>query len=124
MEIYNENMELIENPDLSFGYLKDSTRTVHHEAIEGVKEQFHYETIVEYENGGKDVEKVIDVPGIEAHPAWDEEISIQIYVPYTQEELGRMEEERNKPTTEQRVDTLEATTDDIILMMADLIGGN
>ena len=29
-----------------------------------------------------------------------------------------------KPTTEQRVDTLEATTDDIILMMADLIGGN
>lgn len=29
-----------------------------------------------------------------------------------------------KPTTEQRVDTLEATTEDIILMMADLIGGN
>ena len=29
-----------------------------------------------------------------------------------------------KPTTEQRMDALEATTDDIILMMADLIGGN
>ena len=29
-----------------------------------------------------------------------------------------------KPTTEQRVDSLETTTDDIILMMADLIGGN
>ena len=29
-----------------------------------------------------------------------------------------------KPTTEQRVDSLESTTDDIILMMADLIGGN
>ena len=28
-----------------------------------------------------------------------------------------------KPTTEQRVDALETTTDDIILMMADLIGG-
>lgn len=28
-----------------------------------------------------------------------------------------------KPTTEQRVDALEATTDDIILMMAELIGG-
>lgn len=27
-------------------------------------------------------------------------------------------------TTEQRVDALETTTDDIILMMADLIGGN
>lgn len=29
----------------------------------------------------------------------------------------------NKPTTEQRVDALETTTDDIILMMAELIGG-
>ena len=28
-----------------------------------------------------------------------------------------------KPTTEQRVDALETTTDDIILMMADMIGG-
>lgn len=28
-----------------------------------------------------------------------------------------------KPTTEQRVDALETTTDDIILMLADMIGG-
>lgn len=28
-----------------------------------------------------------------------------------------------KPTTEQRVDSLETTTDDIILMLADMIGG-
>ena len=28
-----------------------------------------------------------------------------------------------KPTTEQRVDALENTTDDIILMMAEIIGG-
>ena len=28
-----------------------------------------------------------------------------------------------KPTTEQRVDALETTTDDIVLMMAELIGG-
>lgn len=28
-----------------------------------------------------------------------------------------------RPTTEQRVDALETTTDDIILMMADMIGG-
>ena len=42
----------------------------------------------------------------------------------TQEEMDAdytMPEE--KPTTEQRVDELENTTDDIILMMADLIGG-
>lgn len=29
----------------------------------------------------------------------------------------------HRPTTEQRVDALETTTDDIILMMAELIGG-
>lgn len=28
-----------------------------------------------------------------------------------------------RPTTEERLDTLETTTDDIILLMADLIGG-
>ncbi len=108
MEIYNKNMERIENPDLSFGYLKPSTRTEHHEAMEGVQEKWHYEVVKEYPNGGKDIQKVIDVPGVEAKEAWDEEIPIQIYVPYTQEELDRMEEEKNKPTQEQRIAALEA----------------
>ena len=103
-EIYNEAMEPIENPDLSLGYLTASTRTVHHAAVDGVAEQFHYVTIAEYKNGGKDVEKVTDVPGVEAKPAWDEEIPIQIYVPYTQDELDRMEAERNKPTQLDRIE--------------------
>lgn len=107
MEIYNEAMERIENPDLSLGYLKPGTRTEHHEAIEGVEEKWHYETIAEYPNGGKDIAKVIDVPGVEAKDVWDEEIQIQIYIPYTQEELDRMEEERNKPTAEERIAQLE-----------------
>ena len=106
-EIYNESMERIENPDLSRGYLKPSFRTEHHEAVPGVEEQWHYETVKEYPNGGKDVQKVIDVPGVEAKEAWDEEIQIQIYVPYTQEQLDRMEEERNKPTQEERITALE-----------------
>ena len=106
-EIYNENMERIENPDLSLGYLKPSTRTEHHEAVEGVEEVWHYETIAEYPNGGKDIEKVIDVHGVEAKDAWDEEIPILIYTPYTQKELDAMEAERNKPTAEQRLAALE-----------------
>lgn len=122
-EIYNENMERIENPDLTLGYLKPGTRTEHHEVVEGVQEVWHYETVAEYPNGGKDVQRVVDVPGVEAKPAWDEEIPIQIYAPYTQEELDRMEAERSKPTQEERITQLETTTDDIILMMADLIGG-
>ena len=106
-EIYNENMKRIENPDLTLGYLKSDTRTEHHEAVEGVTEVWHYETIAEYPNGGKDVRKVVDVPGVAAQAAWDEEIPIQIYVPYTQEELDRMEAERNKPTMTDRLIALE-----------------
>lgn len=106
-EIYNENMERIENPDLTLGYLKSGTRAVHHDAVEGVTEVWHYETVAEYPNGGKDVRKVVDVPGVEAQAAWDEEIPIQIYVPYTQEELDRMEAERNKPAMEDRLIALE-----------------
>lgn len=106
-EIYSENMELIENPNLELGYLKSGVRTVHHDAVGGVQEVWHYETVAEYPNGGKDIRKVVDVPGVEAKAACDEEIQIQIYVPYTQEELVRMEEERNKPTMEDRLATLE-----------------
>ena len=114
MEIYNENMELIENPDLSLGYLKNSVRTVHHDAMEGVQEVWHYETVAEYPNGGKDIRKVVDVPGVEAQAAWDEVIPIQIYVPYTQDELDRIEAERNKPTTEERVAQLEAQNETLL----------
>ena len=87
-------MELINNPDLSLGYLRNDIRIQHHEAIEGVEEVWHYETIAEYPNGGKDVEKVIDTEGVEARDAWDEEIPIQIYVLYTEEEL---EARKNAP---------------------------
>lgn len=114
LEIYNENMERIENPDLALGYIKPGTRTEHHEAVEGVTEVWHYETVAEYPNGGKDIRKVIDVPGVQAREAYDEEITIQIYVPYTQEELDRMEAERNKPTTEERIQQLEAQNETLL----------
>lgn len=118
LEIYNENMERIESPNLTLGYLKPGTRTVHHEAVEGVQEVWHYETVAEYPNGGKDVHKVVDVPGVEAKAAWDEEIPIQIYVTYTQEELDRIEAERNKPT---QLDRIEAQTLYTALMTDTLI---
>ena len=113
-EIYNENMEHIENPDLTLGYLKSGTRVEHHNAIEGVTEVWHYETIAEYPNGGKDVRKIIDVPGVEAQAEWDEEIPIQIYVLYTQEELDRIDVERNKPTTEERIVQLEIQNETLL----------
>ena len=124
MRILDENNVEITVPDLTLGHLvEEEVFVAHHPAVEAVREQWHYETVNDYLNGGKDVVKVIDVPGVEAKDAWDEYETIKRYVPYTEEELAALEEARNKPTLESRVETLETTTDDMILLMADLIGG-
>ena len=124
MRILDKNNVEITAPDLTLGHLvEEEVFVAHHPAVEAVREQWHYETVYEYLNGGKDVVKVIDVPGVEAKDAWDEYETIKRYVPYTEEELDALEEARNKPTLESRVDVLETTTDDMILLMADLIGG-
>lgn len=124
MRILDENNVEIASPDLSRGHLVEEEVFVsHHPAVEEVPEQWHYETIQEYPGGGRDVVKVVDVPGVEAKDAWDEYETIKRYVPYTEEELAALEEARNRPTLESRVDVLETTTDDMILLMAELIGG-
>ena len=124
MRILDENNVEITSPDLTLGHLvEEEVFVAHHPAVEAVREQWHYETVYEYLNGGKDVVKVVDVPGVEAKDAWDEYETIKRYVPYTEEELAALEEARNKLTLEDRVDVLETTTDDMILLMADLIGG-
>ena len=124
MRILDENNVEITAPDLTLGHLvEEEVFVAHHPAVEEVPEQWHYETIKEYPGGGKDVVKVVDVPGVEAKDAWDEYETIKRYVPYTEEELAALEEARNKLTLEDRVDVLETTTDDMILLMAELIGG-
>ena len=124
MRILDENNVEITAPDLTLGHLvEEEVFVAHHPAVEEVPEQWHYETIKEYPVGGKDVVRVVDVPWVEAKAAWDEYETIKRYVPYTEEELAALEEARNKPTLESRVETLETTTDDMILLMAELIGG-
>ena len=107
MEIYSEKMELLQNPDMEKGRLKEGTRKVRHEAIEAVEEKWHYETVREYKGGGRDIRRVIDVPGRAARAAWEEEVPIRIYVPYTQAELEEIEAQKNKPTLDERVRRLE-----------------
>ena len=63
MKIIDENGAAIETPDLTLGYLVGGTEPVEHPAVEGVEEVSHYETVTEYPGGGRDVRKVIDVPG-------------------------------------------------------------
>ena len=127
MKIIDENGAAIETPDLTLGHLVGGTEPVEHPAVEGVEEVSHYETVAEYPNGGREVRKVIDVPGVPAQAAWTEQMPVQRYIRYTAEELAAQEEERKKAEARkklpERVDALEAANNDIILMMADLIGG-
>ena len=96
MKIIDENGAAIETPDLTLGYLVDDTEPVEHPAVEGVEEVSHYETVTEYPGGGRDVRKVIDVPGVPAQAAWTEQVPVQRYIRYTEEELAAQEEARKK----------------------------
>lgn len=96
MKILDETGAVVENPDLTLGYLTDDTEEITHPAVEGVEEQWHWETVTEYPNGGKDVQKVVDRPGIQAQEEWVEQVPIQKYVRYTAEELAAQEKERQK----------------------------
>ena len=101
----------LEDLDLNAGKLVDETITVHHDAVEGVEEVSHVEVLKEYyetgpdgtpvldEDGhkivfGKDVKTIVDVPGVEAKEAWDEQEEIQRYIPYTAEELDKIAKEK------------------------------
>lgn len=151
MKIIDSNGVEIATPDLTKGYLKQETQTVHHDAVAGVEEVSHYETetlpdgtpAIYYDadgrEKGRDVRKVVDVPGVDPQPAWDEEVPVQRYILYTAEELAAQAEAKKKKeeaaaaeakkkaeleAVPRRVDALEAANDDLVLMMADLIGGS
>lgn len=121
MKIIDINGNPMESPDLSLGWLEDKTQTIHHDAVAGMEEVSHYETIAEYPNGGKDVQKIVDVPGVEAKDAWDEEEQVQVYHLYTAEELAAQAEAKKKaeeaamlPTTEERLAAVEAAMLDLL----------
>ena len=106
MRILDENnIELTEEQiNLELGYLRpESIISIHHKAVEEVKEVEHYEVIAEYPNGGTDVIWVIDVPGVEAKEAWDEYEDIQRYVLYTEEELAAKEAEKKAKEEEAKL---------------------
>ena len=124
MKIIDSNGSPIEAPDLTKGYLKQETQTVHHDAVAGVEEVSHYEYKT-YPNGGKDRWKVVDVPGVAAQDAYDEEVEVQRYVLYTAEELAaqaaareKAEQEAKLPTTEKRLAALESAMRDLLAAYA------
>ena len=96
MKIIDETGAVLKNPDLTLGYLTDDTEPVEHPAQEAVAEIAHYETVAEYPSGGRDVRKVVDVPGVPAKPAWIEHVPIKRYIRYTADELAAQEAEHKK----------------------------
>lgn len=133
MKIIDSNGVEIASPDLTKGYLKQETQTVHHDAVAGVEEVSHYETetlpdgtpAVYYDadgrEKGRDVRKVVDVPSVDPQPAWDEEVPVMRYIRYTAEELAAQEKARKEaeekaqlPTAEERLAALEAAMLDLL----------
>ena len=70
-----------------------------------IAEQYHYETIKEYENGGKDVVKVIDVEQQEYIPAHEEIEDIQVFIPYTEAELLKIKNDNIIKSYKERFNT-------------------
>ena len=113
MKILDETGAIIESPDLTLGYLVGDTEPLEHPALEGVEEVSHYETVAEYPNGGRDIRKVIDTPGVPAKAAWTEQVPIQRYIRYTEEELAAQEEERKKQEAKDKLpETVAALQED------------
>lgn len=95
MKVYNKDKtKILEKYNLKKGYLVDDILVTHILAVEGRKEEGHYETISEYPNGGKDVKWIVDIEAIEAIEEHDKTEKIQVYVPYTQEEIKAKQKEK------------------------------
>ena len=88
MKVYNKEKTLVlDQYDLNKGYLKEDTIINHIPEVLAVEEEYYYETLAEYPNGGKDVRKVISTPARPYSPARDEIEDILVYIPYTEKEL-------------------------------------
>lgn len=149
--IYDETNQEITEPDLTLGYLKKETFTTHHdmvpevwhyevisfeftngevyapsglddphiEIVDAKKGIFKYVNLPEEESkvvAGQTISPQLDSPMI---PAWDETNTIYRYVLYTEKELADKEFLENGP---QRLLEAQQTIEDLILVIADLIG--
>lgn len=115
MKIIDETgIVLTTEPDLEAGYLVEDVEVTHHDAVEGTAPQWHRETAklpdgslaIYYRDGkeiGRDMVKVIDVPGVDPQPAWDEEVPVMRYIRYTADELAQRENERQEAQQRQEV---------------------
>lgn len=132
MKIIDENgAVLTTEPDLEAGYLVEDVEVTHHDAVEGTAPQWHRETAklpdgspaIYYRDGkeiGRDMVKVIDVPGVDPQPAWDEEVPVMRYIRYTAEELAqRKAQEETVRKRQEALDKLPKTLEALQAAQAD-----
>ncbi len=116
LPIYDKNFVLLDGYDPSMGKLEKKSRTIRTDAAEAVEEQWHYETIAEYpETGGKDVVKIIDVPGVEGREAEDVVEEYYLFTPYTAAER----EAQREPTLGERCAALEKENAELKAWLSD-----
>ena len=120
MKIIDETgIVLTTEPDLEAGYLVEDVEVIHHDAVEGTAPQWHRETAklpdgslaIYYRDGkeiGRDMVKVIDVPGVDPQPAWDEEVPVQRYIL----------REKEKQEAQQRQDALDKLPETLAALQA------
>lgn len=78
---------LPETIDYAKGYIKNDKKFVmHHEAVEA-KEAIYADRVEKLPNGSAQVWKDLVSPAVEAKEPYDEYEDIQVYIPYTEEEL-------------------------------------
>lgn len=128
MKIIDETgIVLTTEPDLEAGYLVEDVEVTHHDAVEGTAPQWHRETAklpdgslaIYYRDGkeiGQDMVKVIDVPGVDPQPAWDEEVPVMRYIRYTAEELAQREKEKQE--AQQRQEALDKLPETLAALQA------
>ena len=112
MKIYNElKTQELKEYDLKKGYLKEDKIIIKtHEAQKEVEE-----IVAEYPNGGKDVKIVIDTPYQPAKDAWNEYEDIQIYIPFSQEQLKEQKiSELKQRLSQLSEDIIQSTAGEII----------
>lgn len=118
MKIYNQDKTTPLNEaelDYSLGHLVDDKIIIaHHEEIEAVPAKTVSQQIAElvasgqpveeingtfykikaYSNGGKEATPIVEIPTQPAREAYDEYEDIQVFVPYTAEELQAIENQK------------------------------
>lgn len=146
MYVFDEEYNLLEQYDSDKGRLDERELNVVHKYVIDIEEEGHWETIAEYDNGGKDVEWKIDTPEsghwetyrdedilftdypVQIPDDWPKEQEINdvfqcnVYIPYTEEELVQVAKDKAKLERQTQIIQLKqnlANTDYVITKMTE-----